>query len=153
MNSISSFRRLSLQHRLVTRHPPTNTELHLWTLSLGTRCLSNLTTFAPLDLLRNLQKSVMKNTKNIEHFHHFTNTKSFSDSPNKIQISQTYSPNIFTPFTFDLATHTRSHHYHNNCQSTCYTLVYSRYRIISWLCSDKPGDPETLQNHSVGAIQ
>ena len=88
----------------------------------------------------------MKNTKNIEHFHHFINTKSFSDSSNKIQKSQKYSPNIFTPFPFNLAMHTRSHRYHKNCQNTCYT----RYRIIS---SDKPGDPETLQNHSVGAIK
>ena len=58
------------------------------------------------------------------------NTKSFSDSPNIIQKSQEYSPSILTPFSFDLATHTRSYYHHNNCQSTCYTLVYARHRII-----------------------
>ena len=57
MNTISSSRRLSPQHKLNTQHPPTNAELCLRTLSVETRYLSSLIKFAPLDPLRNSQRS------------------------------------------------------------------------------------------------
>ena len=59
MNSISSSRRLSLQHRLDTQHLPTNAKHRPWTLSLGTRCLSSLTTSVLPDHLRNLQRGTL----------------------------------------------------------------------------------------------
>ena len=94
--------------------------------------------------------SVMKNTK-------ILSISIISQTPNLLLTAQNNPkiPEIFTqhPHSIPFRSHTRSHCYHNNCHNTCYTLVYTRYRIISWLCSDKPGDPETLRNHSVGGFQ
>ena len=87
-------------------------------------------------------------------------TSATSQSPNHLltpQIkslkSQTYSPNTFTPFPFDLAMHILSHRYHNTCHNRCHTLVHPRYRIISWPYSNRPRNPETPRNHGVGDIQ